>query len=252
MSAGKHPHSCMVDSSIDRSIVKNRFVANMRRAGEITSFVTSNLEIEKGTFFQVSGVKADLLRLNVVFLHATFEDLVRSFLPISRQRFTFNGQSDLRKAIRQIPLDTKIFESLLPPLAQLAKRRIRIVHFADLPNSAEVKDGRAAKEDLPDWRLADAWQDIHWRLSVSAFFYRLIEATGSTNLVEDRAKQNVESALVQHLELGRSFVAFAKLPVPARGRAIQELHQRMTNILKTLELTVDMFLSPDGLLLEKI
>lgn len=120
----------------------------------------------------------------------------------------------------------------------MAKRRNQIVHHADL------HDGQS-REANP-WEIVDEWQLIQWHLAVSAFYHRLRRATGPTSLVEDRASQNVESAVLQNVQFARSMIAFSSLPPEQRLEGLQQLLGHVENILKALKLEVAMFLGPDG------
>ena len=121
------------------------------------------------------GFRADLLRMLVVFLHATIEDLVRSHLRRPNKQFTFSSVTDIEKALKQLNIKVSLFADLLPALTQMAKRRNRIVHRADLEEHATT---------AKPWALPDDWELIHWHLGVSTFHYRLRKATGHMDLVE--------------------------------------------------------------------
>src|ERR1035441_1198684 len=107
--------------------------------------------------FQSEGVRGDILRSIVVFLHATFEELIRSHSPRAKERFCFYLGSDLDKVLLRSGFDPQRFKSLYPPLTAMAKRRNEIVHHADLPNAAD--DGSIV------WGAADDWQLIMWLLA---------------------------------------------------------------------------------------
>jgi len=94
--------------------------------------------------------------------------------------------------------------------------------------------------------LVDEWQLIHWHLAASAFYHRLRRATGPTNLVEDRASHNVESALLQNIEFARALIAFSSLPSEQRLEGLKKIAKLAINIQETLTLKVEMFLGPDG------
>jgi hypothetical protein len=92
----------------------------------------------------------------------------------------------------------------------------------------------------------DEWQLIHWHLAVTAFYYRLRRATGPIGIVEERASQNVEGALVQNVEFARALIAFPQLLPEKRQEGAAKLEEFLNKILQTLKLEVEMFLGPDG------
>ncbi|MGZ8463263.1 MAG: hypothetical protein ACXW4I_09995, partial [Candidatus Deferrimicrobiaceae bacterium] len=58
---------------------KIRFRLNMDRIHGLTTLSFSDIAAQRGTEpFQTYGVRADILRTIVVFLHATFEDVLRT------------------------------------------------------------------------------------------------------------------------------------------------------------------------------
>jgi hypothetical protein len=117
-----------------------------------------------------------------------------------------------------------LFEDLFAPLTEMTKRRHEIVHRADLHDG---KNGRANP-----WELADDWQLIHWHLVVAVFYHRVRKATGATGMVEDRARQNVESALVKNVEFAHALVALPQLPPEKRQEGLVKLAEFAKDILE--------------------
>lgn len=222
------------------SQIKQRFYTNMRRVGALTAHALS-IKLEDGEPATAGDLKSDLLRANAVFLHASFEDLLRNVQPRARSGWTFNGDTDLRRALKRIPLDAASFEDLMAPLRQLARSRIRIVHFADL---GALQDATVRK-----WGFVDEWLSGHWALAAGLFFHRLMHRLGPTTLVEDRARENSERAFSMNLEVGRLLTKFPPVPDEKRKQALADISARLEAILGSLELKVEMFLDSDGNLL---
>jgi hypothetical protein len=233
----------MSKQAYDREALKIRFLTNMRRIGAITSFLHSDVEGVKPTaIFRSEGVRADMLRAIVVFLPATVEDFVRSHFSRKNKKFHFYSAADIRRALSKLRVEPALFADLFPPLTQMAKRRNQIVHRADL------KEGQSEAVDA--WLVPDDWQLIQWHLAVSVFYYRLRKATGPVGMVENRAAENVERALLKNVEFGQSLIALSKLPPEKRQEGIMRLVDILESIRETLKLEVEMFLGPDGQPLE--
>ena len=246
-----HAHAGLLEGSTDpaainmsrpsheREALKIRFLSNMKRIAAIITFLHSGVEgLEKTDFFRSEGVRADILRAVVVFLHASVEDFIRSQLPKPGKKFTFYSASDIRRALRRLNVDPASFADLFPPLTQMAKRRNYIVHHADLHD--------AQKEGVIPWGLADDWCLIQWLIAVLAFYSRLRRATGPTNMVEDRWGQNADRALVKNVELARALIEFSEVPPEQRQESIRIILEIAREIEETLEIEVEMFLGPDG------
>ena len=214
-----------------RDAINKRFQTNMRRIGAISKALPALAGDE--------GVRADIRRAAVVFLHATLEDFIRSSLPKQPARFTFNSRSDLVQALHRMRVCPKQVDGLMVPLASLAKRRIQIVHYADL--------GEAEVEAPAPWTSGDSMVLIHWHLAVASFVYRVRKATGPVSLVEDRAGQNCTNARAKLFEY---YNVVAAIPV---GLPPDELLQRSEAALRALEdarnalrLEAEMFLDAEG------
>jgi hypothetical protein len=61
-------------------------------------------------------------------------------------------------------------------------------------------------------------------------------------MVEERASQNVEKALVQNVEFGRALSAFSQLPPEERQEGLLQLGEFGNKMLETLKLEAKMFL----------
>jgi hypothetical protein len=226
-------------SSDRREAAKARFTRNMGRIGAISRFLDSGVEgLEKATPLQSEGVRADILRAVVVFLHATTEDFIRSGLPRPNKKFTFSSAADIQKTLIKVSVDPAQFKDLFPALTQMAKRRIQIVHYADLPGAPD--------EVISPWKFADDWQLIHWHLTVVAFCYRLRRATGSIGKVEARALQNVEKALIKNVEFANAVIALGSMSPEQQKEEMAKLAAIVNDFKEALKLEVEMFLDADG------
>ena len=107
-----------------------RFNVNMARIAGLMSLALSG-DRQPNSFMQYEGVKADIFRFIVVFLHATVEDLVRTQLPHNRS-FSFQSGTDIDKALKHAGFDSSSLRPFYRPLTAMARRRNRIVHEADL------------------------------------------------------------------------------------------------------------------------
>jgi hypothetical protein len=116
----------------DREANRVRFLASMGRLAAITRFINSGVPgLDQTGFVRSEGVRADLLRAVVVFLHASIEDFVRSHLRKPNKNISFTSNSDIMRALNRIKVQPALFTDLFPPLTQLTKRRHQIVHRAD-------------------------------------------------------------------------------------------------------------------------
>jgi hypothetical protein len=123
----------MSELTYDRKALNKRFLTNIRRIGAITTFLSSDVEgVKRADAFRSEGVRADILRAVVVFLHAAVEDFVRSHFSRKNKKFHFYNASDIRRALGKLRVEPALFADLFPPLTQMAKRRSQIVHHADL------------------------------------------------------------------------------------------------------------------------
>jgi len=119
-------------------LLKTRFLLNMGRINGLVRLLYSNEALKPAGLFQSEGVRADILRSIVVFLHATFEVVLRSRIPKPNKSLSFYSRTDLDKALTLSGIDAKPFAPLYAPLTQMAKRRKRIVHEADFSGRTDV------------------------------------------------------------------------------------------------------------------
>ena len=93
-------------ATLDRKTINVRFQTNMKRIGAITTFLHSGAENLTPTgFLRSEGVRADILRAVLVFLHAAIEDFVRSHLPRPNKHFTLSSEADIKRALSRLNID---------------------------------------------------------------------------------------------------------------------------------------------------
>jgi hypothetical protein len=186
-------------AKLDRVMLAHaRYSLNMKRVAGLMTLATSNEGQFKPTgFMTYEGISADLFRMIVVFLHATVEELVRGQLR-PNTKFTFSSGNDIDKALRKAGFNPDPLQALYPPLTMMARRRIAIVHRADLREQAE---------DVDAWSVADLWSLGQWNLAVIAFLYRLLSiAIGPHELLTQRYEAALK-AMHENVAYGRMILA---------------------------------------------
>jgi hypothetical protein len=203
------------------NLMTARFLLNMERIHGLCTMVWSEVDVLKPTgLFRTEGPRADILRAIVVFLHATFEDVLRTRARQDNKNFTLYSGRDIDKALRKGDLDPAPFKPLYPPLRQMAKRRNRIVHEADLSKKTDI-----ASEA---WTIADDWQLIMWLVAVPAFHSRLCMSIDNEDQVARATYSKLREAMDGVVGFGWQLVAFPKTPPDTQTKALQ-------NILDTIK-----------------
>lgn len=157
------------------------------------------------------GVRADILRSVVVFLHATFEVVVRTHIPKANRRWNFYSGIDLEIALKSSGIEARPFRFLYPPLTQMAKRRKRIVHEADFLHG-----------DFHDWTITDDWELIMWLTAVVAFYYQLRISLHAEDIVERAMYKKVRAAMSSHVTFGKQLVSFPAVPQELQLQVLRE------------------------------
>lgn len=207
-------------------LLETRFRLNMNRISELVRLLSSNDALKPATMFgNSSGARADILRSIVVFLHATFEVALRSHILRHNRSWSFSARTDLDKALKFSGIDATPFRFLYPPLTQMAKRRHRIVHEADL-----------LRDKPHEWSIADDWQLIMWLLAVPAFYYKLRISLRAANTVERAMYEKLRTAMTSHVTFGKQLLAFPAVPPELRLEALQETVVTLDAIVSTLHL----------------
>ena len=203
-----------------------RFRLNMERIHGLVKLIHGDIALLKPTgFVQSEGPRAEILRAIVVFLHATFEDVLRSRARPYNKKFAFYSGADLDKILRRCRLDPSPFKPLYPPLTQMAKRRTRIVHCADLSNQTDtVSDA---------WTIADEWQLGMWLIAVPAFHSLLTSIDHDDDVARANYKK-LREAMDGYVVFGKQLVAFTDTPPELRIEALQKALQTVASVSAAL------------------
>jgi hypothetical protein len=217
-------------------LLETRFRLNMNRISELVRLLSSNDALKPTTVFgNSSGARAEILRAIVVFLHATFEVALRSHILKHSRSWRFSARTDLDKGLKFIGIDATSFRFLYPPLVQMAKRRHRIVHEADL-----------LRDEPREWSIADDWQLIMWLLAVPAFYYKLRISLRAANTVEQAMYEKLCTAMKSHVTFGKQLLAFPAVAPELRLQALQETVVTLEAIVSTLQLDPRAFSAESG------
>jgi hypothetical protein len=203
----------------------------MGRINALVALMFADIDQLRPTgLFQTGGVRADLLRAIVVFLHATFEDLLRSHVPKPDKKVTIYSGVDIDKVLRRSGIDAGPFRALYPPLAQLAKRRKRIVHEADLSNLTDT--------ETQAWGVVDDWQLALWLMAVPAFYYQLRMSVGVASATDTIRYERLRRAMVSHGDVANQFLAFLEVPPELQRDAVLKIAATMEAITAALRADV--------------
>ena len=215
-------------------LLSERFRLNMKRIHGLVKLVEANESLKPVGLVHSDGVRADILRSVVVLLHATFEDAVRSRLPKPNKSFSFYSSADLDKALKRSGIDAAPFRSLYRPLTQMAKRKNRIVHDADLSNRTDTV--------VEPWSVVDVWQFLMWLLAVPSFYYRLRVSLGVADVVERTSLDRHREAMKPHVDFGNQLLAFPKVAPELRVEALQRIAGTLDGMAAMLKLDVSDFI----------
>jgi hypothetical protein len=222
--------------SAKADLLETRFRLNMSRISGLVRLLSSHEALKPSAVFGTSsGARADILRSIVVFLHTTFEVALRSHLPKPNRSLSFYSRTDLDKALKLSGIDAPPFRFLYPPLTQLAKRRQRIVHEADLSGN-----------EPNDWSIADDWQLIMWLLAVPTFYYQLRISLHAASMVERPMYEKLRAAMANHVAFGKQLLAFPAVSRELRLQALQETVVTLESIISTLHLDPRAFTADSG------
>lgn len=206
-------------------LLRMRFELNMARISTLTHLVVGSRDGLK-SIFATEGAMGEVQRATVVFLHATFEVALKSYLPKSRQSITFSGETDLDKALKFSEIDPTPFKPLYASLVQMAKRRNRILHRADLETSPGV--------ELKTWDIADEWQLVIWLLGVATFYYRMRIAKNVASEDERNRHDRNMKAMEKYREFGYQLLALPKLPAENQLQAWNDIASNLRQISSIL------------------
>jgi hypothetical protein len=199
----------------------------MGRINGLMKLIFSNIDsLRPSEPFRSEGARADILRTIVVFLHATFEDLLRTRARQPNKKMSFYSGADIDKVLRQSGLDPRPFKPLYPPLSQMAKRRKRIVHDADLSKPTDT---------VPEaWTIADDFQLIMWMLAVPAFYSQLRLSVDPTDELQRWYLARRKKAIELALEVGKEIIALGNQPKEELRLGLQKVTERLAEVLDSL------------------
>jgi hypothetical protein len=203
-----------------------RFNVNMARIGGLMKLVMSDKGQFKSTaFMHYEGVSADILRLIVVFLHATVEDLIRSQLP-GNKTFSLQSGPNIDKALKQAGLDSSSLKPLYGPLTAMVKRRNRIVHGADFASRSSTV--------VEPWSVADVWQTLQWNLAVLAFYYQMLIVLTEPRQVFVDKYNKARKAMDENLEFARHLMKFPKEPLELQKMTLKDMSKSLESMMSLL------------------
>ena len=228
------PNLCIMTAKAQS--LKAAFHLNMGRITGMVQVLESHEALKRTSAFRPSsGVRADILRSVVVFLHATFEVALRGHVPRPGRRWSFYSRADLEKALAFNRIDSAPFQFLYPPLTQMAKRRNRIVHEADLLQGEPL-----------EWSVADDWQLLMWLMAVLTFYYQLLISLHEANAVELAMHEKLQTAMASHVAFGKQLISFPEVPQQLRVQALREVDATLASIISTLHLDPQAFVKTSG------
>jgi hypothetical protein len=204
-----------------------RFNLNMRRIdGLVALAFKDERERNPTALLEVTGASADLLRFVAVFLHASIEDSVRSIVP-KGGKFCFYKGADIDKALTRAGLDSTPLKELYPPLNQLAKRRNRIVHEADMASQTDVS--------IEEWGAVDLWWLMQWMIAAIAFNYRLLTVCAGPHPDLLQRYESAKAAMLKNQEYAEVLRKFPGEDLDLQKAAILKLLELLESTMETME-----------------
>ncbi|MEY2427861.1 MAG: hypothetical protein QOJ40_746 [Verrucomicrobiota bacterium] len=212
------------------NLMTARFRLNMERIHGLAKLIMADVALLKPKdVFKSEGPRADILRAIVVFLHAAFEDVLRTIARPDGKKLAFYSGADINKALHKCGLDPTPFKPLYPPLTQMAKRRNRIVHHADLSKQTDTTSGT--------WTIVDDWQLIMWLLAVPAFHSLLRTTIDYDDKVERATYGRLRKAMDDTVAFGHQLIAFSNVPPELRIEALRKISESLNSISAQLVAT---------------
>jgi hypothetical protein len=207
-------------------LLKIRFLLNMDRINRIVQLLCRSEDLTPTHVFQSEGVRGDMFRSVVVFLHATFEVALRSQVPKPGKRLSFYSSTDIDKALRLSGIDAQPFKPLYPPLTAMAKRRKQIVHEADLSKTTDTVS--------EPWGIADQWQLIMWLMAVPAFYYQLRISINAASEIDRSRYERFRTAMLSHIGFANQLLGFPEMPLELRKEGLEQILDTLESIAGTL------------------
>jgi len=217
------------------SLRRKRFEVNMARVNRLMNLAQRLQTMEGSSPDDI----ADLYRSTIVFLHASFEDVLRTAYTSRTgkdETLTFGGPKKVRWLLEYFGLSEVPYHELLSVLASLMRRRHAIVHRGDL------KEPGATSVDL--WRFNDDYQLVIWIFAVVGFVCRFnadlhIHAQlpkEDANHVADLWFANDRTEIVRRLvEARKQFNRFSRSLHEERMAALKRFEQDSGAILASVQ-----------------
>jgi hypothetical protein len=251
---------------------KARFLLNMGRIHGLVQLLYSNEALKPTGIFQSEGARADILRSIVVFLHATFEDILRTTarqrlgaarpqvlnsIPLvgSRvEKFHLGALEAHRgKTVDQVIqesvedyLDRESFGSCAAVDSVLVQMGLDTTPFkslyAPLGQMMKRRHRIVHEADLSEpthtaseaWGIADEWQLIMWLMAVPAFYYQLRMSLSAASVAESGKYERLRKAMLSHVDFANQLVAFPNVPPEKQIDALMKITVLLESIAATL------------------
>ncbi|WP_316176339.1 hypothetical protein [Bradyrhizobium sp. SZCCHNRI1073] len=196
-----------------------RFHANLTRIQSMFGVAfTRDKNAHPNGSFNMEAASGDILRATVVFLHASTEDYIRSHIP-RPDRFTYTSEKDILKALRKNSYDSSSLAPFLPHLADLAERRNRIVHHADLPDTGTVSD----------WTGLDTADLTIWLIAVWGFSWQLLSVVTKPQITFLERAEAFKSSLAKAVDFKTEFAKMIA-SAPIGGDQASAMDSRLIDI----------------------
>lgn len=214
-------------TNADDKLFEVRFDLNMKRVGALIDLVAP-----KSPAAHSDPLESDISRAIVVFLHATFEDLLRT---AGRRHaaadsywdyVNFSSHGAVETALVRMGLDTEPFKFLELGLDSMIKRRHRIVHDADLPN-ATAREAKA-------WGFSDNLLLMYWLLHVLAFNAQLHVSIDPADELQRWYLARRKTAIERAQELIRGLLALTQAPKESIPSGFQVMATQVAEVLALL------------------
>ena len=202
-----------------KELASKRFQLNMARVNRLVSLG----QRLKQTQYKDSDELADLYRSSIVFLYASFEDMLRTTIEIhggDGTERTFGKVNAVCKAlVVDLHLDPAPFRPLFSEMSAFMARRHRIVHEADLITATAVTDA--------PWTIGDVYQMAIWVLVVTTFASKLrVELDPSQVVHEWYAEERMN--LIKKLTEARRTLSAA--PIEGKQASLQAMADTVLEI----------------------
>ena len=217
-----------------QELINKRFQVNMSRVARLIN-LGAHLKQTRGqnpdelaALTDRPDEVADLHRSTVVFLHASFEDMLRTTADNRLghvPKRTFGKVDVVVKLLGDLHLDPAPFQPLFSEMSTLMNRRHRIVHEADLPTPDAVTD-------VP-WTIGDDYQLAIWLFVVVTFKARLTAELDPSQIVDGWFAEERTGILQKLIEARRTLIATDSFE--EKKRCLQAMTDTLAEILAILK-----------------